>query len=183
MSANELNDSLQQLVKSIRMCIENRLYLPSLILIYSGIDMASWLDDNNTNSKVKDLFIQWVEKYIFTSKHFDCTAIDLYSARCGIVHRFNPDSRLSETGNARLVAYSSGEHTNILKDTIKEQNKTNKYVSVHIEDLFEGFVIGLKKFLTEVNQDQNRRSLLEQKAERCFRFPIDASNVSSIRIE
>lgn len=175
-----LYNSISQLIAAIRMCLKNEQYLPALILIYSGIDMAGWLDSDNPNERVDKTFTSWTDKYLLVSKKLECTSTDLYSARCGVLHRLNPDSRISETGNAKLIAYTYGTKTNILKDAIKNNNKASKYVAIHINDLFEVYLLGLKTFFNEIKKDDNRKSKISKKAERYYKPPVDVSNVSEI---
>ena len=175
-----LYNSMGQLIAAIRMCLKNEQHLPALILIYSGIDIAGWFDSDNPNAKIKDTFISWVDRYVLVSEQLECTSTDLYSARCGLLHRLNPDSRISETGSARLIAYTCGTKTNIFKDAISDYNKTSEYVSIHIDDLFDAYLLGLEAFFNEVKKDHTRKAKISKKAKRYYEPPIDASRVSEI---
>ena len=50
-------------------------------------------------------FVRWVEQYLSIN---DCTPLDIYAARCGIVHTFAADSRLARDGRAKKIAYAWG---------------------------------------------------------------------------
>ena len=172
---------MEQLITAIDICIKNKLILPAMILIYSGIDMAGWLDSIAPDANVKDTFISWVDRYVLTSsEQLECTAIDLYAARCGLTHRLNPDSRLSETGKARIIAYTSGKKTDIIKNAIKIDGKSSEYVAVHIDDLFKAYIKGLETFFRDAEKDPSRKALVTQKAERYYNSPVDTSNIASV---
>jgi|LGOV01.1.fsa_nt_gb hypothetical protein len=63
--------NIGQLIAATRMCLKKEQYLPALILIYSGIDIAGWLDSDNPDAKIKDTFISWVDRYVLVSKQLE----------------------------------------------------------------------------------------------------------------
>ena len=101
MKRETLRQNLFQLVYATENCIEKQFITPALILIYTGIDIAGWLDAESDDTPVQESFIGWAQRYLLSAKPLPCTAIELYSARCGLLHTLTPDSRLSTTGDAR----------------------------------------------------------------------------------
>ncbi|MFH1618412.1 MAG: hypothetical protein ABIG11_00750 [bacterium] len=93
MSNQSLHQNLQAFEKGISVCIDNKLITPALILIYSAIDMLGWVDSGDADAN-KNSFLMWTEKYLLTQKAFGCTALDIYAARCGLLHTVTPFSRL-----------------------------------------------------------------------------------------
>lgn len=55
-------------------------------------------------------FIAWAEKYLLPESGLDCTALELYAARCGALHTMSPESQLAREGKARRVLYAWGTH-------------------------------------------------------------------------
>src|SRR2546430_3498723 len=107
MSEQKLYRNLMLLGAGIEACLQNSLSAPALILLYSGIDTAGWLDSDQQYA-TRSSFISWVDKYLLRAKKLACTALDLYAARCGLVHIFTPDSHLSARGDARRICYAWG---------------------------------------------------------------------------
>lgn len=61
----------------------------------------------------KKYYIAWVERYMKTSPNqlYQYEGIDVYGARCGIIHRYGVESRLSEQGKCKIFGYHNGsEH-------------------------------------------------------------------------
>ena len=92
------------LLASIDDCASNGRLLPCLTLLYSGMDVMSSLDAQPNESNQAS-FVRWVDRYLSID---DCTPLDIYAARCGIVHTFAADSRLARDGRAKKIAYAWG---------------------------------------------------------------------------
>ena len=106
----------------IKVALDNRAFTGALILVYAAIDAMAFLSMQESQKEVhrKD-FINWVEKYMKTDSKqpYQYQGIDLYSARCGIVHRYGATSRLSDIGQCKIFNYHNGsEH--IYKPTVHE---------------------------------------------------------------
>jgi hypothetical protein len=92
------------LLASIDDCASKGRLLPCLTLLYSGIDVMASLDALPSESNQAS-FVRWVDRYLSIN---DCTPLDIYAARCGIVHTFAADSRLARDGRAKKIAYAWG---------------------------------------------------------------------------
>jgi len=107
-----LYKNIMLLGSGIDACIQKKLTAPALILIYSGIDTAGWLDSSEDYA-TRTSFMDWVDAYLLKAKPLQCTAMDLYAARCGLLHTFTPDSKLTSaipgTGLKSVLASRSLE--------------------------------------------------------------------------
>jgi hypothetical protein len=108
LSREVLDQCFKQLCDAIEACVGKDLTIPCLILIYSAIDIAGWLDSEDSRESVRNRFTRWVDRYLLPAKSLDCTAAELYGARCGVVHTFSPESGLSKKGVVRKIVYVSG---------------------------------------------------------------------------
>ena len=132
------DNNLMLLGSGVEACLRDNLSAPALILLYSGIDTTGWLDSDQRYA-TRSSFINWVDKYLLRAKPLACTALDLYAARCGLVHIFTPDSQLSAQRHARRICYAWGSaQMEDLQRTIDISNKGAEYVAVHVNDLYEG---------------------------------------------
>jgi hypothetical protein len=155
----------------VESCIENKLSAPALILIYSGIDTAGWLDSDQPFA-TRTSFIGWVERYLLPSRPLNCTAVDLYAARCGLLHTMTPDSQLSAQGRARRICYAWGQgRVEDIQHTIDISNNSSEYVAVHVEELYEAWRLGLLTFTQEIDTDPARKSRVYAKANQFFSEP------------
>ena len=101
-----LLDLQDDLFASIVMLLEAYRETAALILLYSGIDILGALDAEE-GVATKSSFVNWSEKYMNPSSTLHCTGLELYSARCGLLHTMSPITRLTESGQAREFVYIS----------------------------------------------------------------------------
>ena len=121
MAIKELQYHIHELVSSIDICRKDRKLTPSLILLYSTIDIMAWLDrDENHKDVRRSDFIKWVETYLLPNYRFSCTALDLYAARCAIIHSYSSESSLSRNGEANMIFYTG----------VQQLMKTYKIISI-----------------------------------------------------
>jgi hypothetical protein len=174
MHISKLIFSVDQLIRSIGLSIEKRLSLPSLILIYSGIDLASWLGADNDQMSAKESFTSWVQKYMLPIEGSDCSANELYLARCEILHTLTPSSELSDLGESRCIRYawSSNEEIKAIGKKILSRG-----VLLFGEDLFEAFRIGWQDFIEAQRSMKTRSPLFEERALKVY-VPVSKSKQS-----
>jgi hypothetical protein len=174
-----LNQNFKKLYNAIELCIKNRLEMPSLILIYTAIDIAGWLNSENPNEKVIDSFTNWVDLYMLPAKPLECTALDLYGARCGLLHNLSPDSNRSAKGRVRKIFYASKcVELSKLQEMIKLAKITN-YVVIKSGDLVESYRLGLDAFMKELQADPTKAIKIYEKSEIMFMTCSD-ENVSDL---
>lgn len=134
-----------QCFRGIEICIENKLVLPALTLIYSGIDTFSWVAYGDI--KVRERFTKWVDGYMYKEKPLSPRSIDLYAARCAILHTLTPDSTLSKNNEALPICYAWGNASLQELEKSIDSLKPGRMASVHLNDLFESYRRGVAHFL------------------------------------
>jgi hypothetical protein len=168
MSEQRLYENLMSLSKGVDVCLDNKLIGPALILIYSAIDTAGWLDSTN-QSATRNSFIDWTNRYLLSTGTLSCTALDLYAARCGLLHTFTPNSKLSSDKKARRICYAWGKSRGEdLQRTIDLAKTGNEYVAVKVEKLFAAWRDGVLTFTDELDSDASRKSAVMAKANNFF---------------
>jgi len=173
MKLDTLNlDTLERLLKDsvhgIGLCLDAKLINSALVLLYCGIDTASSLDLNFASSSVQLRYVNWCDTYMFKGKPLDYTSLELYAARCGMVHETSVESTLSKKGKARQVIYAWGDSK---VDTLRELNKLgqmNDYVAVQFEDLAHSYDGGLADFIGSLRSSEERAAFALKKAEKCL---------------
>jgi hypothetical protein len=133
-----------QVFKGIELCLENNLYFPALSLIYNSIDSFAWIAYGDIGRKG---FVQWVDDFMYTQKKLDPKAIDLYAARCAILHTLTPNSKLSNENKAKVVAYTWGNADVSLGNKAAEIMNDETIVFVHVNDLFDALKLGVENFI------------------------------------
>lgn len=142
-----------------------------LTIIYSGMDVFGLLAappavldaDRNT-------FKQWCEKYILpTLQTVDgtaITAVDLYSARCGVLHTSTPLSSLDREGKACQLFYEFKGKTGINMILNTQKNP----VCIDVERLAMAFKDGGIAFLQDLKNDANSLSAAGDRAQHFLRW-------------
>lgn len=164
-----LEKNLVDIIKSIELCLNAKLQLSSLILLYSGIDIVAWLNRPASKEQAsrKD-FIRWVDDYLLPNPNIKCRAIDLYAARCAIVHSYSFSSRLSKDGEAKEIYYSWGKaNLKSLQNDIDRRLKKSA-VAIHINDFLEAFKKGIEKFKLSVKNDKEKEKIVCGRANKYF---------------
>lgn len=148
--------SLTGLNEAIGGCLERKQFLPALILIYAGIDIVASAERHQSEG-TKASFTRWVDSYLSPNKALGCTAVELYAARCGILHTSTADSNLSRAGKARKIYYAWGNAS--ASDLSETANRlgTTDVVAVHIGELRDAFRQAALKWTAEVLADPVRR--------------------------
>jgi len=133
-------------LEAIDLCLKNQFIVPTLILIYSGIDSVAWLglppDKDDVGRKN---FIDWADNYMECEQKLGVRGIDLYAARCGVLHTHTADSRLSREQSATRIFYANGDRDPDEANAINRQLGLSEVV-IKIEDLFGAFSHGLNRF-------------------------------------
>lgn len=94
------------MLAGIRSCLQSQCLVSAVTLIFSSIDALAALTrpvgQGRTNGGV---FKDWVTRYVKPEESLGCTAENLWSARCGVVHLYGPDSELTANNRARRIFY------------------------------------------------------------------------------
>jgi hypothetical protein len=156
------------LASGIEACIEKKVNTAALILIFSGIDTVGWLDSTEEFA-TRTSFTKWADTYLLSAKPLACTSLDLYAARCGLLHTFTPDSKLRSEGKARYIIYAWGTASvEELQRSIDLTKNADKYVALHVNDLYETWQSGVSRFCEEVEKDPERKARIYKKADQFF---------------
>jgi hypothetical protein len=163
----DFNFYCKDILEAIKICLKNGKDNPSLILLYSGIDIMAWLDlPQDRIETTRDDFISWVDKYLLPESGLECTAIDLYAARCGILHSYSFFSRLSKIKKAKKIYYSTGKANNeFLKNRIPDGENA---VAVHIAELYVAFKIGTERFEADFKNNYNKEKIIKERINKYF---------------
>lgn len=135
----------------VRGLYDKRALMPCLMLLYSFIDILSWLRYEKTIKEVGERYIKFTESYLLPNSRLKCTPEDIYSARCGILHQYSSESDRVKAGSAKRIHYIAHD-----KEKNDEKKRTvirddPNIITIQIEDLihaFEKSIEKLKKDLT-----------------------------------
>ena len=146
--------------RGIRVALENECYPAAVILILSGIDAMAFLGmpEGRDNVTRRD-FVDWADRYVKFPCRQQLTGMDLYGARCGMLHQHGVESALSRAGKCRSVGYR-----NRLTPEVKYDPQVSKdLVMVSVPALAESFLAGVDTFLVDLFSDPVRAAAAERR--------------------
>lgn len=159
-----LRDSYTQVVDGALACLSLRLQHPCLVLIYTLMDSLAWACSDKTSGGVRGRFEQWVTAWL--NNAIPCTAVELYAARCAILHTSGSEVEVSEPGNVRELAYAWGTASaDDLQQAITRTGNLNLVV-VHIDQFLDAVCAAMNHILDESTRDEALRKRLEDAARR-----------------
>lgn len=151
-----------QVVQGTQLCIDQKLLMPALILIYTLIDTLAWASSSDKKAPVRVRFETWVTKWL--GHHLPCSATELYAARCGILHTLTSKADLNAGGKVREVAYAWGTaKREDLQATIDHLGKT-RVVALHVGVLFQAVREAMADMLEKAESDAALGACLNEAA-------------------
>jgi hypothetical protein len=181
-SMHGIAETFQQLMAGIEVCLERQLQFPTLTLVYSGIDAVAWLGSAPTETAVRARFTRWVDKYLLAKYPLPCRAIDLYAARCGMLHTLTGDAQLIELGEAIPLSYAWGVAEASDLQVAIDRNMPGRLTAVHVNDLVGGFRAGALAMFAEAETNKALESRMALRANRFFTsLPADVRSWPKLR--
>ncbi len=177
------NDPLVNVIErgikgDLRAVVKSARWRAAVILTFSGIDTMAYLGMPAEQVEVTGAdFIAWCERYIQFDGALQLTGLDLWGARCGIVHTYTAESRASRAGKCRVVLYSHDRRRDV---PVSYQPQVNPdIVIVRIEALAEAFSRGVDRFLVDVFSDKKRAAVAEERFNKMFHL-VPAQEVHTL---
>ena len=121
------------------------------MLILTGIDTVAYLSVP-AGKKTQDChdFIEWVDRYILLEGKKKLTGLELYIARCIILHSYSDYSSIMSLGDCRTVKYTDQSNPDAINYNPEE---SNKIVKVSIPALSDAFFNGVDRFFDYLFSD------------------------------
>lgn len=168
---NRIVSWFQAQMQAIGTCFNAALPEATLTIIYSGIDTLGLLDaPAGVEDANRTTYKDWCEKYVLPRlQSVDGTAItsvDLYAARCGVLHTSTPRSSLERAGNARQIWYQFLDKTGV--DMLLSTQ--HMPLQIDLEKLAMAFKEGGIAFIEDLNSDPVRFQLADSRSQHFLRW-------------
>lgn len=153
-----LNVVCDGICSDIHFVLKHKRYRAVILLTYAGIDAMATLDLPADKAEIKrDDFIDWCDKYM-QFKNGVVTGLELYSARCAMLHSYGSESSLTKQRNVRQVGYTAGGGSEVMTKA-----EVTSLVLVSVEGLAFAFLDGVAKFLKHLKYSPDKRKLLPER--------------------
>ncbi|MEL4296443.1 hypothetical protein HG547_05375 [Shewanella sp. DNRA4] len=135
-----------------------------LTLTFAAIDQMAWLTfagDESNGAHFKD----WVKRYIDPDTNLDCTADDLWAARCGLVHTATAESRhnIKATASAKKIFYTTGP----AKCSV---SKSSDVIFIDADKLVKRFICSWLQYRLDIASDPKLKDLAINKANKILSY-------------
>jgi hypothetical protein len=156
MATETFHQNCAQVLATAHLCLERKLQMPALILIYTLIDTFAWVvSDNN-------------EKWMLAHRPLPCSATELYAARCAVLHTLSSQTALTQSGEARQVAHAwASTDVARLQESINALGRKD-VVALSIEELFEAVGAAMMLVMEASQTDAVLRERLEKASATVF---------------
>jgi len=154
----------------IKIVLKNKNYRSAVMLILTGIDTMAYLS-MPASKKTQDChdFIEWVDRHILFEGKEKLTGLELYIARCVILHSYSDYSSIMSMGDCRKIEYTDQSNPGAIDYNPEESDKIVK-VSVHA--LSDAFFNGTDRFFDYLFSDNEKALLVEKRLdELMLKFP------------
>ena len=162
------NVVLNGIIKDVNDAWERKSYRAALILVYSGIDAMAYLTMPSGKEKLtRPDFVAWAEKYLrFRDADKNPTltlpGIELYAARCALVHTYGSEADLHKDGKAkRQIGYGDE-----FLPEVAEKADVEHLVMVSIRGLVDAFSRGVAATLQDIKGDEPRRKAFAERLDK-----------------
>jgi len=159
-----LIDSLGQVFLTIGFGVVQGFATPALILMYSTIDTLGWLGAKEGANSDRERFCAWVDEWLLPSSLLNCDSVDLYAARCSILHSMTGTSRLSRSKKAKRIVYAFGARD---KEEVAEavgNHPGEDFAVIHVDELAQLLKLQSAAFIKKAYEDQETRDEFISKA-------------------
>jgi len=178
-------DFIKEFIIAAETCFNKDLRTPTLVILYTGIDIMGSLIVDEAKAKfdqeqlkkktgesfgVRHSYTLWVEKYLKPKERLNskCNSIDIYGARCGLLHELRLESDLSIKNKAQVIQYAWGNaKVENLEKAIVETKEAA--IAIHANDFINAFKEGVTDFIDDLKKDKKRLDKVNKKSERFCR--------------
>lgn len=162
--------NVNQLLNTIDSNFQSKAILPSLILVYSCMDIMAWLGRSESHQdSTRSDFKDWVRTYLLPSSSLGCKVNDLYAARCSIIHSYTSESTLSREGQAKKIFYTSGlASSKVLQKGIDNSIEKGNAIVVHIDTLINALKTAIERFNEGLSKNSSLATLVYNRAKKFY---------------
>lgn len=157
--------------KDVAHSLQGGRYRAAAILVYCGIDtMASLMRPDGKPKVDRGDFIEWVEKYLDFGVENGPSGLEIYAARCGMLHANSSESVHTDKGNARQIGYVDRASKRVLVDPA-----VPTLILVSTQGLVLAFLEGVNKSWQDIKASEESIALTHRRLQTMFQETTPAS--------
>lgn len=149
--------------RDIRIALEHGCLRAAVILTYAGIDAMAFLGmPANQEDVTRQHFVDWADRYVRFPGPEQLSGLELYGARCAMLHSYSLHSALTRAGKCRTLGYMDRSEPPLRSMPEKHPH----LVLVSVPGLVEAFFGGIDRFLIDLFADRESAAVAEARFQR-----------------
>jgi hypothetical protein len=137
-------------------------------LTLASIDAMAYLSMPAARNEVKQGdFVRWAEQYLGVVNSRPLTGLDLYGARCAVLHQYGVVSRLSREGCCRIIMWQA---KGTVPEHVPSSSPEGDTILASITALAESFFEGIDRYLPIAFADAKNRKVFEARLRGLLQF-------------
>lgn len=151
------------LKRGIEITLGQCYFASAAIILFSSIDILANLDRpaDKVEGDESD-FVAWVERYLLPAFPAKIPAVEVYSARCAILHQLGVESRRTRSGKVRRVGFTAEGGPPMFYNPKVDPT----LLLINLNGLVKAFFAAMDKFLMDAYADPKRKPLVEERLQR-----------------
>ncbi len=114
-----------------------------------------------------------INKYLLLDPELTCTSVELYSARCGLLHCNTAESDISRSGKARCLIYTIGlSPEEEVYEHLRPESR-GRHVVVHIGKLYKAYNKSIDKLNRRIGQESDFAYIIYRRSVTLYGMPIN----------
>lgn len=150
---------VEHIISDIKFCFENKRMVAGAQLLMSAIDVASGVERRREKLDAdRQDFISWADRYLTLSgPEYTLRGVDLYAARCGLLHGYTAQANLIRQGKAVMLVW--------VDDMVPpvRANEDQSLVLASLATLFVAFNHGLADSIGRINRNEELAALVNER--------------------
>lgn len=152
------------MIGGARLCFKADAILPALVLAYSFVDQCSFLAFGDADGKRGQTFQEWLDTYMAEDlRLMGVKSIEIWSARCSVLHDAGFESKSTQAGKARWFSYYWGEANRFPDEVINQSSASGKTVQVNVGRLLASIEEAAKEFVKAIQSDPLLEHAVEER--------------------
>ena len=147
--------TFEKMFKAAKLCRDQALDVPMLVLIYTSLDTLAWAVYGDETSEVQRRFISLCDTHVLPGAGISCTALELYAARCSVLHTLGWESNLSKLKKARAFSYSFGNDDPRLAQEVLDRERPGECLAIKADDLLTAAKRAVERVAQVASSDQS----------------------------
>lgn len=168
---------IDRLFADVAFCFNNQKWLAGGLLLMSAIDVVSGIERSGDKVDTgRHDFIAWADQYLcLEGPEYKLTGVDIYAARCGLLHSYSPNAKLVRDGKAVTLGWVDQCNPPV------RSNEDRSLVIASMGHLFEAVLAGAADSMSRINRDESLAILVNARLEQMFRMEkLDAGAAAAL---